>query len=120
MSVDIRNSGKHAGKEIVQLYVAAPDSKVKNKPTKELKAFAKTQELKPGDTTTLTLTIAASDLASFDEAISAWVVDPGTYEFLIGSSSRDIRHKLNAEVKGYKSETQSLFAPQTAINTLKR
>ncbi len=120
VSVDIRNSGKHAGKEIVQLYVAAPDSKVKNKPTKELKAFAKTQELKPGDTTTLTLTIAASDLASFDEAISAWVVDPGTYEFLIGSSSRDIRHKLNAEVKGYKSETQSLFAPQTAINTLKR
>ena len=120
VTVDVTNTGKHAGKEVVQLYVAAPDSKAKNKPAKELKAFAKTKELLPGDTDTVTMTFAADDLASFDEGSSAWIVEAGNYEFLIGASSRDIRHKLNAEVKGAAKKVNDILAPQTSLNTLRR
>lgn len=55
-----------------------------NKPAKELKAFAKTRELNPGETATVTLKVNASDLASYDEVVSSWVVDAGNYEFLGG------------------------------------
>ena len=69
-----------------------------NKPEKELKAFAKTKELKPGEATVVTLKVSAADLASYDEAASAWVVAPGNYKFLVGASSRDIKATLEAEV----------------------
>ena len=120
VSVDVTNSGKRAGKEVVQLYAAAPDSKTANKPAKELKAFAKTAELQPGETATVNMTFAAADLASFDEATSSWVVAPGKYDLLVGASSRDIRHKLSADVEGASTPANPLFAPQVSINTLKR
>lgn len=120
VSVDVTNTGKYPGKEIVQLYTAAPECKAKNKPSKELKAFAKTAELQPGQSGTVTMTVAASDLASFDEATSSWVVDPGKYQFLIGASSRDIRHKLEADVEGSSVKTHALFATKSSVNTIKR
>ena len=120
VTVDVKNTGKRNGKEVVQLYVAAPDSKTKNKPAKELKAFAKTRELKPGETETVSLTFASSDLASFDEDSSSWIVDAGVYDFLIGASSRDIRHKLSADVKGISKKVNDILAPQTPLNTLSR
>lgn len=86
MSVEVKNTGKVAGKEVVQLYVSAPDVAA-NKPEKELKAFAKTKELKPGETTVVTLKVNADDLASYDEAASAWVVTPETT-----SSSSELPH----------------------------
>lgn len=118
--VDIRNSGNCAGKEIVQLYAGDTDSKKRNKPAKELRAFAKTAELQPGESQTVELTFACSDLASYDEEASAWVVDPGKYEFQIGASSRDIRQKVGVDVEGSRVGTNRLFAPRTSINTLKR
>ena len=88
--VTVKNTGSVAGKEAVQLYVSAPAGTLDN-PVKELKAYGKTKELAPGETQELTLTFPTSELASFDEETSAWKVDAGTYTFLFGASSRDIR-----------------------------
>lgn len=99
VSVVVKNTGSYTGKEVVQLYVSAPEGKL-DKPAKELKAFAKTSELKPGDSQTITFVINNEDLASFDESQSAWVVDAGTYKFHIGASSRDIKATLEAGIKG--------------------
>lgn len=120
VKVDVRNSGSHPGKEVVQLYVAAPDAKAKNKPAKELKAFAKTAELQPGETATVEMSFAAADLASFDQEASAWVTDAGNYDLLIGASSRDIRHKLTVESSASTTPVNKLFAPQNKINTILR
>lgn len=120
VSVDVRNTGKRDGKEVVQLYVAAPDNKGANKPVKELKAFAKTSELKPGESETVNMTFSPAELASFNGDTNEWVVDEGTYNLLIGASSRDIRHKLDIDVKGRKDKANPLFAVKTELNTLKR
>lgn len=98
VSVDVSNVGKTAGKEVVQFYVTAPDHQLRNKPEKELKAFAKTQLLSPGERETVTVSIDESDLASFDEQQSAWSLDGGEYQVLIGTSSRDIRQQLKVAV----------------------
>ena len=94
--VTVKNTGSMAGKEAVQLYVSAPAGTL-DKPEKELKAYAKTKELAPGESQELTLTFPTSELASFDEAASAWKVDAGTYTFGFGASSRDIRCTATAE-----------------------
>lgn len=120
VKVDVKNTGKADGKEVVQLYVTAPDAKAANKPEKELKAFAKTRELAPGESETVVLTVDPATLASFDEAESAWVVAPGTYRFLVGASSRDIRGEMTADVEGSQQKVASLLSPKTEINRLTR
>ena len=94
--VTVKNTGSVAGKEAVQLYVSAPAGTL-DKPVKELKAYGKTKELAPGESQELTLTFPTSELASFDEEASAWKVDAGTYTFLFGASSRDIRCTATAD-----------------------
>ena len=120
VSVDVTNTGNAAGKEIVQLYCSAPDSKTMNKPEKELKAFAKTAELKPGETATVTMAVNADDLASYDEEKVAWVTAPGSYNFHIGSSSRDIRATLAANVPARERKTQDILRLPEPINRLTR
>ncbi len=120
VSVEVKNTGKVAGKEVVQLYVSAPDAADANKPEKELKAFAKTKELKPGETTVVTLKVNADDLASYDEAASAWVVTPGNYKFLVGASSRDIKATLEAEVAAATQKTNNILKLQEPMSLLKR
>ena len=93
----VTNTGKVAGKEVVQLYVAAP-GKTMVKPRKELKAFAKTGLLKPGESQEIRLAVDLPALASFDEQESCWVVEPGKYTALWGSSSLDERLKGNFNV----------------------
>ncbi|MBO7641021.1 MAG: glycoside hydrolase family 3 C-terminal domain-containing protein [Bacteroidales bacterium] len=95
-TVTVKNTGSVEGKEAVQLYVSAPQGSL-DKPVQELKAYAKTGNLKPGESQKVTLTFATADLASFDEAKSAWVVDAGTYTFRFGASSRDIRCEATAD-----------------------
>lgn len=120
VDVTVRNSGNRPGKEIVQLYVAAPDSKNANKPVKELKAFAKTRELAPGESQTLSMAVDAADLAWYDENRSAWIVDAGVYDFLVGASSRDIKAKLSAPVAASEVRTNNLFKLKRPIKLLKR
>jgi beta-glucosidase len=120
VSVTIKNTGDHEGKEVVELYIAAPDSKAANKPAKELKAYAKTKNLKPGESETLKLCVSSADLASFDEAASAWVVAEGEYQFLIGASSQDIKVSMPAAVKAQTTKVNDVMKPQVQINRLKR
>jgi beta-glucosidase len=89
-TVTVTNTGKAAGREVVQLYLSAP-GKVAPKPALELEGFAKTRTLKPGESQTLAFTLTGRDLASFDEASSSWLAEAGTYAVKIGASSEDIR-----------------------------
>ena len=120
VSVTVKNTGKLDGKEVVELYISAPDNKAANKPAKELKAFAKTKQLKPGESETLKLTVKAADLASFDEAASAWVVAEGEYQFLVGASSQDIKATLTANAKAQQTKANDVMKPQVQMNLLKR
>ena len=120
VTVTVKNTGKFEGKEVVELYISAPDNKATNKPAKELKAYAKTKLLKPGENETLTLSITAPELASFDEAASAWVVAEGEYQFLIGASSQDIKATLTANVKSFQTQANNVLKPNVELNLLKR
>ena len=91
-SCTVTNTGKIPGKEVVQLYIAAP-GKTMVKPQKELKAFAKTKILAPGEGEVVRLVVGLSELASFDEQASCWAVESGRYLAIWGSSSRDCRLK---------------------------
>ena len=120
ISVTVKNTGSLEGKEVVELYISAPDNKAANKPAKELKAFAKTKVLKAGESEKVTLTVNAADLASFDEAASAWVVAEGEYQFLIGASSQDIKATLKAKAKGQQTKVNNVMKPEKQMNLLKR
>ncbi|MDO4496997.1 MAG: glycoside hydrolase family 3 C-terminal domain-containing protein [Bacteroidales bacterium] len=108
VTVDVKNTGKVAGKEVVELYVTAPQGQL-DKPAQELKAFAKTNELKAGECQTITLNVPVTDLASFSEKESAWVVDAGQYNIHIGASSRDIRCELSAEVNAQSTKVSDVL-----------
>ncbi|MBR0165754.1 MAG: glycoside hydrolase family 3 C-terminal domain-containing protein, partial [Prevotella sp.] len=81
--ITVKNTGKYVGKEAVLIYVSAPQDKL-NRPVKELKAFAKTRLLKPGQSQMLKMTVSQQDLASWDTATHQWIKDSGTYKFSIG------------------------------------
>ena len=119
VSVTVKNTGAVAGKEVAQVYVVAPKGRLE-KPAQELKAFAKTRELQPGESQTLTMTIPVRDLASFDEAGSQWLTEAGTYTFRIGFSSRDIKASLPLALKEYTEKTTNALAPQQTLNLLKQ
>ncbi len=120
VKLEVKNTGSMPGKEVVQLYATAPDAKTANKPEKELKAFVKTGELAPGASETVTLAFRAGDLASFDANDSKWVVTPGDYALLLGSSSRDIRKKLNVSAAGSERKVNKVLSPKQPLTTLNR
>lgn len=90
MKVKIENAGQYPGKEVVELYVAAPGNTL-DKPVKELRAFAKTSLLAPGESEDVALEFRIDDLASYNVASSGWEVEKGIYRLLAGSSCTDIR-----------------------------
>ena len=90
VEVTIQNTGSVAGKEVAQVYVSAPKNKQMDKPVKELKGFAKTRLLQPGESETLRISIPCSELASWNEATHEWQVDNGTYTLQVGASSAEI------------------------------
>ncbi|MBE6259492.1 MAG: beta-glucosidase [Prevotella sp.] len=119
IAVTVKNTGTVAGKQVAQVYVQAPAGKL-DKPAQELKAFAKTRELKPGESQTLTMTIPVRHLASFDEAGSQWLTEAGTYTFRFGFSSRDIKATLPLALKEYTEKTTNALAPQQQLNLMKQ
>lgn len=119
-TLTITNQGKYAGKEVAEIYISAPSGKI-DKPAEELKAFAKTKLLKPGETQTLKFTFTARDLASFYADKESWIADAGDYVVKAGASSTDIRlqqtfHLANDIV--VEKVTKAL-APHVAIDEMK-
>lgn len=97
VTVKITNTGSVCGKEVAELYTSAPKGKLE-KPRRELKAFAKTRTLQPGESEELTLRFSIPDLSSFDESSNSWVTDSGLYKVEIGSSVEDIQRTLMLKV----------------------
>ncbi|RZJ50307.1 MAG: beta-glucosidase [Chryseobacterium sp.] len=120
VSVTVKNTGKTAGKEVVQLYLSAPSKSI-DKPKEELKAFGKTKELKPGESETLKLTLAPKDLASFLENKSAWIAEAGSYKVLIGASSENIKQTAEFSVANEITveKVKKAFEPDTKFTELK-
>jgi beta-glucosidase len=116
----ITNSGKVAGKEVVQLYVHAPTGKLA-KPESELKAFAKTNLLQPGQSQALTFKLTTNDLASYNTAAEAWVAEAGTYTVRASASvlttKQTASFSLPKEVVVRKS--RPLIVPQAPITEMK-
>ena len=97
-SVDVTNTGKREGDEVVQLYVHEVSPAVK-RPVKELRGFERIS-LKPGETKKVTFTVPAEKLAYYDETTHSFVVKPGAFDVLVGSSSQDIRAQGRFTVAG--------------------
>ena len=96
-TVNVKNTGTREGQEVVQLYIS--DKKFSlPRPVKELKAFQKVR-LAPGEEKAVTLTIDKKALSFFDDAKHEWVVEPGRFEAIVGSSSRDIKGIVPFELK---------------------
>ncbi len=120
VKVDVSNTGSRAGRNVVELFVAAPNSKKANKPEKELRNYAKTRLLQPGESETVTMKVSTADLASFDEGKSAWVTTPGIYRFLICSSVSKVEAETAAKVGKYQQKVHNVLKPQVKLNLLKR
>lgn len=122
-SITVKNTGKTAGKEVVQLYVKAPLGSFKDKPARELKSFAKTRTLNPGESQTLTFKVDSYDLASFNDNKSQWETAAGTYDVQFGASSVDIRaHAAYKHGKAQSWTVNNVMAPndryKTAVSTV--
>ena len=117
-SVTVTNTGKVAGKEAVQLYVAAPAGGLE-KPARELKAFAKTKLLAPGASETLTMVVDSYTLASFNEAASAWQTAAGDYKAMFGASVADIRATASFRIaKAASWPVNAVCLPTEPINEI--
>ena len=97
VSIDITNSGKVAGKEVVQLYIGDEESSLE-RPVKELKGFSKIY-LEPGETRTVTFNIQPDMLKFFDDSKHEWVLEKGRFTAYVGSASDDIRSEVTFDVK---------------------
>jgi beta-glucosidase len=112
VTADIRNKGTRAGDEVVQLYVRDVEASVR-RPAKQLMGFSRVS-LRPGETRTVSFTVAPERLGFWDEKRSAWVVEPGAFEVMIGSSSADVR--LKGEVK---AAARGEWTPAQTMTTLR-
>ena len=117
-SITVSNTGNVAGKEVVQLYVTAPNGQVA-KPALELKAFDKTRELKPGESQTIQMKVSNYDLASFIESESAWIADAGRYQIKFAAAVNDVRATSTYTLsKPLKVTVTNALAPKNPINEM--
>ena len=98
VTLTVTNTGKRAGAEIVQLYVAKPGAEVL-RPAQELKGFAKVQ-LQPGESKTVTIPLDDKAFRYWNTKTDSWEVEGGSYELRVGASSADIRLTAVVEVAG--------------------
>lgn len=121
ISFRVTNTGDVAGKEVTQLYLSAPEGAL-DKPSEELKGFAKTKLLEPGESQTLQIIITPDQLSSFSSEESAWVAAAGKYTVKVGASSSDI---LLTETFSLKrnlivGKVSKALVPAEGINELKK
>ncbi len=110
VKVSVKNSGKMAGKEVVQVYVSAPGNDM-DKPARELKGFAKTKKLLPSESETVEISIPYESLASFNETDSQWQVEGGTYRVMVAQNAADAKPltvEVTEEAKVTETVRQSL------------
>ncbi|MDE6437856.1 MAG: glycoside hydrolase family 3 C-terminal domain-containing protein [Muribaculaceae bacterium] len=113
--VTVTNTGSVAGKDAVQLYVTAPASDIE-KPARELKAFAKTRKLAPGESQTLTFRVDNYSLASYHESNHSWVADKGVYNVQFGASVADLRAAAKYTLGNTLTwETNDIFHPSREL-----
>ena len=98
VTVEVKNTGKVAGKDVVELYVSAPGRDM-DKPARELKAFAKTPLLRPGESCTVEMYVPRESLASWSEDASRWVVEQGRYTFAAARNAADRGLRKRIRVK---------------------
>lgn len=110
-TITVTNTGDKAGKEVVQLYVSAPSSDIE-KPSNELKAFAKTKLLKPGESQVIRMNVSDYSLASYHENTHSWVADKGIYKVKFGANINDIKETLDYKLnKTLSWETSDVLHP---------
>ena len=118
VTVAVKNTGKVAGKQVAQVYVSAPKGTIE-KPSKELKAFAKTRLLQPGESQTLTMKIATRDLASFDEAHSQWKAEKGNYLIQVGDNIENILGQASISLRNdYTEAVSNVLVPKQPLKVL--
>lgn len=111
ITVDVKNTGSVAGKEVVQLYVSHPDSGTGTTPAKQLKGFEKI-ELQPNETKTVTFALDVKDMYLFDEAAQKDIVPTGKYTVYIAKNADDVSNSKTFEVTGI---LDSILKTVTAI-----
>lgn len=120
VEVEVVNTGNASGREIVQLYVTAPEGKL-SKPFQELKAFGKTKTLAPGESETMILRLPTEALASYDETRAAFIMEPGDYLFRIGTDSHHTRAAYVVRIEGEAvlRQVRNEIVPDHAMELLK-
>ena len=138
VTVDIKNTGKTDGKEVAQLYISSPTDQYEavdfvphvqlyvssstdgvKKPAIELKAFAKTRNLKPGESQTVKMTDKIDDMEYFDEASSSWKLDVGIYKFSIGTNAGNlVETKEFAVTEPVVRKVNNVLAPSQPVELL--
>ncbi|MCF0174379.1 MAG: glycoside hydrolase family 3 C-terminal domain-containing protein [Bacteroidales bacterium] len=112
ITVDVKNVGQREGKQVAQIYVKAAESRKYDKPVRELKAYSKTKSLLPGESERLVMKVKNEDLASFDEAASAWVTDRGDYTFMLGTDVNTILKEIKVSVAGSRKKVHNVLKKQ--------
>lgn len=120
VSVEVTNTGKLAGKDVAEVYVTAPEGRL-TKPFHELKGYAKTIELAPAQSQTVTISIPTESLASFDTEKAAFVMEAGDYIIRVGNNSHDTKAvqiiRLDAET--VLRQVRNEFTPDHELDVLK-
>lgn len=120
VEVEIINTGDDSGREVVQLYVTAPEGKLV-KPFQELKAFGKTKMLKPGESEKMTLSLPTESLASYDEMRAAFIMESGDYLFRIGTDSHHtgVAYVVRVEGEAVLRQVRNEVIPDHEMELLK-
>ena len=120
VEVEVVNTGNASGREIVQLYVTAPEGKL-SKPFQELKAFGKTKTLAPSESETMILRLPTESLSSYDETRAAFIMEPGDYLFRIGTDSHHTRAAYVVRIEGEAvlRQVRNEIVPDHAMELLK-
>ncbi len=119
VNLTITNAGSVAGKEVAELYITAPAIKL-DKPSSELKAFAKTKILEPGESQEFSFTLSPADLASFSTPTSSWIAEAGNYTVKFGNAQETlVSGSFNLPEEVVVEKVNKVLVPEVQINELK-